>query len=192
MNKYYGLLKVGNKKIGNDTIIFNMCAATDCPSRKLGLCQLKNPDDCYALQPERQYPRVLAYRRRQSVCWYMTGFSYELSITSSLHNIKFVRYNESGDFETQHDVEKLKDLAKFYSWLQFYGYTARKDLSFKNLPTNLSICGSGWRRGNMNNYLVVDKYDPDYKGGYKCNKDCRACDLCKYPRGITIQSELVR
>ena len=58
---------IGNKKIGNDTLIFNMGSATDCPSKKLGLC--RHCDKCYALKAERQYPQVRPFRDRQADYW---------------------------------------------------------------------------------------------------------------------------
>lgn len=72
--KYYtanGLtLSNGNTKIGPDTMVLNLTSATDCPSRRLGLCQLDNPADCYALKAERHYyTTVLPYRRRQAAYW---------------------------------------------------------------------------------------------------------------------------
>ena len=54
--KYLGnIFKLGNKKIGINTIIFNMSDAKHCISKKLGLCQLKNVNNCYALLFERLY-----------------------------------------------------------------------------------------------------------------------------------------
>ena len=37
----------GNSKIGKDTFILNITSATDCPTKKLGLCKI--PKLCYAL-----------------------------------------------------------------------------------------------------------------------------------------------
>lgn len=33
-------VKLGNKKIGNDTLIFNMGSAAECPSKSRGFCKL--------------------------------------------------------------------------------------------------------------------------------------------------------
>ena len=62
-------IKKGNKKIGTNTLIFNMCSATDCPSKKRGLCQLPDTKYCYAFGAEIRYKAVLAYRRRQEKAW---------------------------------------------------------------------------------------------------------------------------
>ena len=36
------MLTFGNKKLGSDVAIFNMSAAIDCPSLRLGLCTVTN------------------------------------------------------------------------------------------------------------------------------------------------------
>jgi hypothetical protein len=43
--KLKDLLSFGNSKVGNDTAIFNMNAALDCPSEKLNFCQ--HAKSCY-------------------------------------------------------------------------------------------------------------------------------------------------
>ena len=56
----------GNRKLPKSNLIFNLCAAADCPSRALGMCQLgADGCGCYADTSERVYPDVLPYRRRQ-------------------------------------------------------------------------------------------------------------------------------
>jgi len=63
--------KRGNKKLGKDTLIFNMTSATNCPSKRLGLCQLKGrcESKCYALRAEKRFPAVLEYREEQAGDW---------------------------------------------------------------------------------------------------------------------------
>ena len=61
-------ISIGNKKLPKTTAIFNMGAATDCPSLELGLCQAFVGEKlvCYAMKAESGlYPDVLPYRRRQ-------------------------------------------------------------------------------------------------------------------------------
>ena len=153
-------MSLGNSKLGTDTLIFNMCSALDCPSRKLGLCQLKNPSHCYARKAEYLYPQVLPYRNRQAKLWQGSILPIIDNIRKAIKKypyIRFFRFNESGDFGNQNEVEKLKCLAMSFPAIKFYGYTARKDLSFKSLPKNLCVNGSNWRRGKMNRLVVVDK-----------------------------------
>ena len=60
-------LSFGNSKVGNDTAIFNMNAAFDCPSEKMGFCE--HAKKCYAKKAERIYPQSLPCRRKQEIYW---------------------------------------------------------------------------------------------------------------------------
>ena len=71
---YFGLVKVGNKKVGERCAVCNMCAAHNCPSRKLCLCQLQTCGFaklgyCYAFRDEKRLPCTLHFRRRQGKAW---------------------------------------------------------------------------------------------------------------------------
>ncbi len=50
-------------------MIINQGTATECPSRKLGLCQLGDKKNCYAYHAERQFPACKPYRKRQEKQW---------------------------------------------------------------------------------------------------------------------------
>ena len=66
--KHNGLeVSIGNTKLDNIFMIFNMGDAMSCPSARLGLCT--NPNICYARQSEKQYNAVLQYRKRQKEYW---------------------------------------------------------------------------------------------------------------------------
>ena len=175
--------KIGNHKIGTDTIIFNMGATDNCPSKELGLCQVK--DICYAKKAERQYKNVILYRKRQEQQW-LNYSAEEIAngIKSSIgrRNIKYFRVNESGDFYTQNCVEKLKKVAELSPELIVYTYTARKDLNFENLPKNLIINGSGFMISNE--FIPVKSFSGDNK---KCAGNCRNCNLCKISKNNKIE-----
>jgi hypothetical protein len=176
----------GNTKIGRNTLIFNMGPAKTCPSLKLGLCQLDCPGKCYAHKAEVQYPAVLPYRQRQAKSWKRQSYlkiAWDIA-DNRTKNTKYVRFNESGDFYGQSCIEKLKDIAWACPDLKFYGYTARKDLSFAGLPDNLCINGSNWRRGKMNSFTAVKAYSGDNP---ICAGDCRICGLCKKANSLTIE-----
>lgn len=179
-------IKRGNKKIGKDTLIFNMCPATDCPAKALGLCQLSNTNYCYALHAEKMFPTVLPYRRRQAEIWenQTVELRHAISDLAVAKPTKYVRYNESGDFRTQNDVDKLALMAYLLPDLVVYGYTARKDLCFAGRPKNLIINGSGWSRGKMNKFLAVRKPSGNNP---VCPGDCSICGLCKSEKGITVE-----
>lgn len=182
----------GNLKLGKDTLIFNMGPAVTCPSKQLGLCKLAHK--CYAMKAERQYPNVLPYRYRQAKDWDSQNaieimLDIEKIITRAKKPIKFIRFNESGDFRNQADVDKLNELAKLLDnfGLVVYGYTARSDLDFNNLSENLIINGTYFRVHNT--FIPVQKFT-NTPGAEKCHGKCETCDLCKARNGKDIEIEI--
>lgn len=192
-------LSNGNAKVGPDTLIFNMTSATDCPSAKLGLCQLQDCAKCYALKAERLYTGCLPYRRRQAAYWADThwnviakDFIGVLKRFPSLSRVKYIRFSECGDFRNQNDVYKLNTLAYTVNMhirkpLIWYGYTARRDLDFSS-SRHLLVKGSGHDNGN-NGKVIVRKLTPAQKkrktltlDGVKhlvCPGKCYGCKICK-------------
>ena len=129
----------GNKKLGTDTIIFNMGSATDCPSLKLGMCQVcKDKNLCYAFKAERQYTgdatNIKRSRDVQAQQW--KTFSTEkmikeiLTLAKKHKGVRYLRVNESGDFYGAEDVAKISQIADGVKGVvKVYMYTARKDLA---------------------------------------------------------------
>lgn len=180
----------GNKKIGNDTLIFNMCSATDCPSKKYGLCDIDD-NKCYAMKAERQYPAVLPYRRQQQRYWEETeakDIAIDLVgiINRKRNPIKYIRFSEAGDFDAQYDVNKMAEIVSCMDnelpEVTWYGYTARKDLDFSNIPHSMVVNGSGFMVSNMFTALK-DMATAEIQ----CPGDCRECDLCKGQNGLDIK-----
>ena len=182
--------KTGNKKIGEDTIIFSMTTARDCPSRKLGLCQV--PNRCYSDKAERMYKNTLPYRELQAEQWDkvpVKQIALEIGEAINKHpEIKFIRFNENGDFRGWEDLAKLKVLAGILSVthpkVKIYGFTARKDLNFLGLPGNLTINGSGFMVDNS--FTVISKEDAS-KYKLVCPGNCKTCSLCKTKGGRDIK-----
>lgn len=190
------LLSNGNRKIGNDTLIFNVTSAHKCPSDKLGLCGVSNK--CYAKKAENQYWFTVGnYRENQMRYWDNTTakeFVDELvPIILSKSKIKFIRFNEAGDMKNQSDITKLisirkrltKELKKYNRVVQIYTYTARKDLNWITAmkTPGLTINGSGFMLSN--NFNLVRKKE-DKIGNFTCIGDCRICNLCKYSKNKVI------
>ena len=180
-------LRFGNMKLPTTTAIFNLCSATDCPSIKLGLCQAFNAKGrciCYALKAEKRFPgTILPFRRRQEKVWdslsavdfaeqFLTVIARRRTRTTAL------RINESGDFRSQADVVKLSDIARLLSYhgIKVYGYTARKDLDFSNVHSNLVINGSGFRVHGE--FRMITKRSEKPKGYGMCCGDCSKCRRC--------------
>jgi len=177
----------GNKKIGNDTLIINFTPATTCPSKQLGLCKVCSI--CYAMKAERMYKQVLPYRQRQEVYWDNTPvvtIAKDLQQEIALRHgrIKYIRFSEAGDFKDQTSLDKLKMLAELIKDLgvTVYGYTARKDLDFSNLPENLVINGSSFMVSNS--FTAVKQPGPT---DIVCPGNCRECSMCKSSKGLDIK-----
>lgn len=187
-------IREGNKKLPKETAIFNITSATDCPSAKLGLCQLCNTKKCYARRAEVFRPAVLPFRRRQAAFWDNIDpetFAAELLAYNSRKRRKLtkLRINEAGDLRGREDLKKvsrLSDLLK--NKIRVYMYTARKDLSFAGLSDNLTINASGFKRRGLNTFKAVK--NPDPKAGPVCPGDCRRCDLCSRKHGRAVQVKL--
>ena len=204
---------IGNKKIGKNTLIFNMGSATHCPSKKAGLCSI----NCYAMKSERLYHETLSYRDRQEQYW-LENDAFQIAedisqVVSSKNSnkrvktkLKYVRLNESGDLHSAECLTKLIRIAEMIPSVIFYTYTHRKDLiksnTWKRLPKNLVINTSNFKRKNLNefyadlevklprkkgenNYLLV-RSELKAKHGKACIGDCSKCTLCKITHGTRI------
>lgn len=200
--KLKDLIKIGNLKIGADTLIFNMGSAYKCPSDKLNLCKVS--DKCYAKKAEDQYWLTAThYREKQAVYWKETPAGYiaqdlmdilENKNKTALHPIKYLRLNESGDFYSQKDIIKLLEIAKiikiFYPDFTIYTYTARSDLDYSQtkFQDNLIINGSGFMIDN--NFDIYTDKNVLSKDDKICKGDCRVCNYCKLKRNINIKVKL--
>jgi len=170
---------IGNRKIGKDTLIFNMSTARKCPAAKLGLCQLDDPDQCYALKAEKFYPQSYPFRQCQARYWRNnTAETIARAIRAALKNhkkVKYIRVNEAGDMTSAACLEKIMQISAYVRGVVFYMYTARRDLVTKKAlaikPPNLIINGSGFMADNA---FIIDG-----KTKYKCKMDCTTCTLCK-------------
>ena len=191
----------GNLKLGRDTLIINMGSAKDCPSKRLGFCKLGL--QCYAHKAEVLYKNVEPYRNRQAAYWVTRNAgaiaSDLIDIINKLNKksrvIKYIRFNESGDFYHQKDVQKLDKLASYVfaaTGVIFYGYTARKDLDFTGLCFHVK--GSSNDAGNNGRTIARHPDKLDGQSAYieagtqfaRCPGDCRTCNLCKVRNGINI------
>ena len=182
----------GNTKVGKDTFIMNITSATDCPTKKLGLCKIVKV--CYALQPELRWcnkiKNILRYRRQQTKMFdtfhakKLAELLIEKARSKRKTEIKYLRVSETGDFRSQADVKKISTIADILKEeeIKVYGYTARSDLNFENLSDNLVMNGSGFMLDN--NFVAVKEYSGN---AAKCKQNCRICNLCKQKNGLTIE-----
>ncbi len=192
----------GNKKLPETTMIMNITSATDCPARKLGMCQLDKcgigSNKCYALKAEKFRPSTLVHRRKQQAWWDQPAgdmiASFKLLRSKMRRKITAVRVGESGDFRNLSDVLKLVVLAAGNKDLTWYLYTAREDLFTDavqcTLPRNVVVNGSGWMADNGFYAVPKGAARPVAKEGIKkiawCAGDCRKCTLCLKKGGVAI------
>lgn len=190
----------GNTKLGGDTIIFNMGSAQDCPSKQLGFCKVG--ERCYARKAEKLYRHCLPYRIRQYNYWRSTAensiaVDFDKLLKRIRVPIKYLRFNESGDFYSQEDVVKLSNLARFlkeHHGIITYGYSARQDLDFSDV--HFLVKGSDHSSGNNGRTIVLKKQEikshlstlpkKERKNWKVCPMSCKKCDICKEPTGINI------
>jgi len=179
-------VRFGNKKLGKDTCIFNMTTACHCPSFKKGFCKIRGL--CYALHAELIFPDPLEFRLQQQSVWkHETAMSIASSLMRQMNRrkikTKYIRFSESGDFDTQADVDKMSRIAELVK-TQFYGYSNRPDLDFSNMPDNVSVNGHGFMASNQINVV------PEATGeNYVCPGNCRNCNVCKFSGSRIIEIE---
>lgn len=178
-------IKFGNHKLGDDTAIFNITPADTCPSKQIGLCQvIKKGITCYAAKAERTYKFVRDYRQRQQDYWRNSDATTIIrdivrKIKARRKETRYLRFNESGDFIDQSDIDKLSAVAEGLKELGIttYGYTARSDLDFR--PAKFLVKGSGHDKGNTGTCTVIRKHEPVPEGYIECPGSCKRCNLCK-------------
>lgn len=196
-------LTFGNHKLTDDIAIFNMGTATDCPSKKLGLCKtIKQGVSCYAKKAEVLYGKnVINHRLAQEAEWRLSKandilFKISKRIQARRKPTNYLRYNESGDFHDQSDIDKLSIVAsglKYDFNITTYGYSARSDLDYSRVT--FIIKGSGWyNQYTIGTTIVLNKTEPVPEGFHECpgtyKGGCGAnCNLCKvnYPFNIAFR-----
>ena len=188
------LVKFGNKKISDTTMIFNLGSAHDCMSMKLGLCKVG--DCCYALLDEKRYKNVLSYRRRQSKFWNDNTAeiiaAYFMAAITMHGGCRSIRFNESGDFNGQDDVDKMYKVAGIIFdaiKVRSYVYTARKDLKYNPGDRALTVNGSGFMVDNEFTVRPVGETVEKHDFDAVCSCNCRFCDICEHSRGKKIMVE---
>jgi len=216
MENLKSLITFGNTKLPKTTAIFNFGSATNCPSKKLGLCELSSK--CYALKAEKMYKACLPFRERQYKYWKNCTpeqFCNEFTEIYKHKKIKptLLRFNESGDFyglECYYKAEKIAQILKTTLNVTCYAYTHRTDLTYYNNFPFLNLLKSGF---NHNDYLAakyvavkkelfeetkkdieVFKYNSKvnfpYQKKYICKGSCKTCNLCATIKAGTIYTKL--
>lgn len=181
------LISSGNTKLPKTTAIFNMSSASNCPSRKRGLCKaiVNGKNRCYAFKAERFYPTCKPYRDKQELFWKSStdkSFVQYFLALNTLSNNKFdtLRFNEAGDFHTQKCVDKAEKIATSLKQnnIKTYTYTSRSDLNFSNIK-NLIILGSGFTKDGISGiFKMIQKSESIPEGFQLCPMNCKICKRC--------------
>ena len=152
-----GLFSIGNQKLSDDTLIINFSSALGCPSVKV--CPITQKA-CYAVAGENRLPNVRRKNIMVQNLWIETMkqsyygktelldkiFSiaelYIKVLVNTKKPIKFIRFNEAGDFLSQRLLDNAALFAKKVK--EEYGvismaYTARNDLDFTKEIDGLPI-----------------------------------------------------
>ena len=177
----------GNDKLPSTTAIFNFGSAKDCPSKALGLCEVAK--QCYAMKAEIQYYKAVpAYRNRQLALINSLSAEKFAAMFQDINKAKrkkftILRINESGDFYTQADVDKMERVAEILAndGVKVYCYSARKDLNFSQCQ-NMTVNGSNFQGHNQ--FKAVVK--PTGKN-VVCPGSCKTCSLCSIKTGKLIE-----
>lgn len=127
-------VKIGNEKIGDDTIIINTNHALNCFSSKKGYCNIKK--DCYAKKSSNIYVNSCLYNLAAEINFKNLSaekiiFDIEGVINSADSDIKFIRFNEAGDFINYELFKKANKIATYFMKkydIISYTYTHNKEL----------------------------------------------------------------
>lgn len=127
-------VKIGNEKIGNDTIIINTNHALNCYCSKKGYCNMKK--DCYAKKSSNTYVNSCLYNLAAEINFKKLSAKKIISdieevINSADSDIKFIRFNEAGDFINYDLFKKANKIATYFMKkydIISYTYTHNKEL----------------------------------------------------------------
>lgn len=185
--------KVGNLKIGEDTVILNVNHALNCFSSKMGYCE--NCNCCYAKKSPTNYKNSCLYGLASEISFNKLSVkeiikSIEKTIKEA-KNIKFIRFNEAGDFKSFKQFKKANEVAKhFYEAFDIvsYTYTHNKELlkhkeDIKNsfIVMNWSVkAGNGFKHAiTCNKPSELAKYFSEPEKYVICLGKCHNCSYCK-------------
>ena len=159
-----GLFSIGNAKLSDDTLIINFTSALGCPS--LAMCPVTQKA-CYAVAGENRITDVRRKNIKVQNLWrramakvtsgdkdaiekvfsiarlYVETLNAKKSNGNFIYKkpLRFVRFNEAGDFPNQRVLESA---ARFAAFAKDYGimcmaYTANKRLDFTAIPEGCDL-----------------------------------------------------
>lgn len=187
-------VKIGNEKIGDDTIIINTNHALNCYCSKKGYCGMKK--DCYAKKSSNTYINSCLYNLAAEINF--KNLSVEKIITdieavikTADTDIKFIRFNEAGDFINYESFKKANKIATYFKNnydIMSYTYTHNieledyiKDIDTSNIVLNYSYAVK--TSLDVKKCIVINKsdiYNYINDNNYViCGGVCSNCSYCK-------------
>lgn len=187
-------VKIGNEKIGDDTIIINTNHALNCYCSKKGYCNMN--EDCYAKKSSNTFVNSCLYNlaaeinfKNLSVEKIITDI--ELVIKTADTDIKFIRFNEAGDFISYDMFKKANKIATYFKNkydIVSYSYTHNielkdniKDIDNSNIVLNYSYDVK--TSLDVKKCIVINKsdiYNYINDNNYVvCGGVCSNCSYCK-------------
>ena len=162
-------------------------SAIECPSRRRGLCQLKDTNKCYAvvgeLQGSKKAPNYLlgmgSYLNSLLCINYWNQFYNSPEVRKNFFNyclfygVDTLRFNLSGDFKSLKDVKILDILASH--GLKLTGYTARDDLRrslLKVMNKHDNIILNGSNQMYTNYFKATDNIYKYFTAPLYCRGGC--------------------
>jgi len=182
-------ISYGNKKVADQTAIFNIGSAHDCRNLGTRYCQVSD-EDCYAVRSELNYPQPLDYRRRQAILWSLLdgvtwARAFRRHADRKRNPVDALRFNESGDFAGKQDILKLDTIARrLDDIVDTYTYSASADLPWDEVQSATVNQSNGMRAYGVRRFVVVDSVEAIPEDGIRCPNDldgsvrCGDCRLC--------------
>lgn len=184
--------KVGNHKIGDDTLIINVNHALNCFSSKSGYCE--NCNQCYAKKSSNNYKNSCLFGLASEINFSKLSIKNiidNLENTIKSENIKFIRFNENGDFKSFDLFKKANTIAEYffnkYNIIS-YTYTHNKKLINHKDFINNSFIVMNWsiktndkskKAITCNNPKDLIKYYKKSNDYVICTGNCFNCSYCK-------------
>lgn len=187
-------VKIGNEKIGDDTIIINTNHALNCYCSKKGYCSMKK--DCYAKKSSNTYINSCLYNLAAEVNFKKLSVEkiiadIEAIIKTADTDIKFIRFNEAGDFISYDMFKKADKIAAYFKNnydIMSYTYTHNieledyiKDIDNSNIVLNYSYDVK--TSLDVKKCIVINKSDIyNYLNDNNyviCGGVCSNCSYCK-------------
>lgn len=187
-------VKIGNEKIGDDTIIINTNHAINCYSSKKGYCSMKK--DCYAKKTSNTYINSCLYNLAAEINFKKLSAEkiiadIEAVIEAADTDIKFIRFNEAGDFINWRYFKKANNIATYFKNnydIISYSYTHNIELedNIKDIDTSNIVLNYSYNVKtslSIKKCIVINKSDIynyiNNKNYVICSGVCSNCSYCK-------------